>query len=74
MDRLTRLAGVRATSTEVDPGDAALVRITGARTPSGVPVAEPPKPAPTPRRRPAGPGRPRSGQQRSGQQRSRRAA
>ena len=74
VDRLTRLAGVRATSTEVDPGDAALHRITGARTPSGVPVAEPPKPAPTPRRRPGGPGRPRSGQQRSGQQRSRRAA
>ena len=45
VDRLTRMAGVRATSTEVVPGDTALTRITGARTPSGVPVAEPPKPA-----------------------------
>jgi superfamily II DNA/RNA helicase len=41
VDRLTRLAGVHATVTEVAPGDAALVRITGARTPSGVPLPEP---------------------------------
>ncbi len=45
VDRLTRLAGVRATSTDVAPGDAALTRITGARTPSGVPVPEREKPA-----------------------------
>jgi superfamily II DNA/RNA helicase len=43
--RLTRLAGVRATSTEVGAGHAELVRITGARRPSGVPIIEPPKPA-----------------------------
>jgi superfamily II DNA/RNA helicase len=49
VDRLTRLAGVRATSTEVRPGDAALTRITGARTPSGVPVPEPEKPVQVPR-------------------------
>jgi superfamily II DNA/RNA helicase len=49
VDRLMRLAGVRATQTEVAPGDAALARITGARQPSGVPVAEPPKPAQNPR-------------------------
>jgi superfamily II DNA/RNA helicase len=55
VDRLTRQAGVRATSTEVGSGDAALTRITGARTPSGVPVAEPPKPVQNPpRKRPAG--------------------
>jgi superfamily II DNA/RNA helicase len=42
--RLTRLAGVRATSTQVSAGDAALARITGARTPSGVAIVEPPKP------------------------------
>ena len=68
VDRLTRLAGVRATSTEVRPGDAALARITGSRTPSGVPVAEAPKPAPTPRRRPvdATRGRGRSGGRSSG--------
>jgi superfamily II DNA/RNA helicase len=80
VDRLTRLAGVRATSTEVVPGDTALTRITGARTPSGVPVAEPPKPAQNaPRKRsgPAGRGRSgigRSGAGRSGGGRSRRAA
>ncbi|MFD1533008.1 DEAD/DEAH box helicase, partial [Pseudonocardia aurantiaca] len=49
VERLMRLAGVRATQTEVAPGDAALARITGARQPSGVPVAEPPKPAQNPR-------------------------
>ena len=49
VDRLTRLAGVRATNTEVRPGDAALVRITGARPPSGVPIVEPPKQKPNPR-------------------------
>jgi superfamily II DNA/RNA helicase len=47
--RLTRLAGVRATSTEVYEGHAELVRITGARRPSGVPIIEPPKPAQQPR-------------------------
>jgi superfamily II DNA/RNA helicase len=49
VDRLTRLAGVKATNTEVFPGDAELARITGARTPSGVPIIEPPKPAQNPR-------------------------
>jgi superfamily II DNA/RNA helicase len=67
VDRLTRLAGVRATVTETTPGDAALIGITGARTPSGVPVTEAPKPAPTPRRRTV------SGRRRSGG-RARRAA
>ncbi len=58
VDRLTRLAGVRATSTDVSPGDAALARITGARTPSGVPLIEPPRAEQNPR----GSGRrPRSG-------------
>jgi superfamily II DNA/RNA helicase len=57
VDRLTRLAGVRATNTEVFPGDAALTRITGARTPSGVPIIDPPKPAQNPR----GSGRRRGG-------------
>ena len=54
VDRMTRLAGVRVTVAEVAPGDRALVEVTGARRPSGVPLVEPPKPAPTPRRRPAG--------------------
>jgi superfamily II DNA/RNA helicase len=74
VDRLTRLAGVRAAVAEVRPGDSALVEITGARTPSGVPVAEAPKPAPTPRRRPASGGRPTSGGRGRPGGRGRRAA
>lgn len=49
VERLTRLAGVRATHTEVVPGDAALRRITGSRAPSGTPIVEPSKPAQPPR-------------------------
>jgi superfamily II DNA/RNA helicase len=37
---LTSRAGVKATSTNVRPGDEELVRITGARVPSGEPVPE----------------------------------
>ena len=68
VDRLTRLAGVRAPSTQVGPGDDALARITGARTPSGVAVAEPPKPVQNPPRRrgPSGTGRPAGGRSVSG--------
>jgi superfamily II DNA/RNA helicase len=49
VERLMRLAGVRAPQTDVRAGDPELARITGARRPSGVPIVEPPKPAPTPR-------------------------
>ena len=71
VDRLTRLAGVHAAVAEVGPGAAALAGITGARMPSGIPIAEAPKPAQNPpRRRPAAPGR--GG--RSGGGRGRRAA
>ncbi len=49
VERLTRLAGVRATHTDVAPGTAALTAITGARPPSGVPIVEAPKPAQAPR-------------------------
>ncbi|WP_420803590.1 DEAD/DEAH box helicase [Saccharothrix deserti] len=38
---LTARAGIRPVSTKVRPGDEDLVRITGARVPSGIPVAEP---------------------------------
>ncbi|WP_052707619.1 DEAD/DEAH box helicase [Streptomyces rubellomurinus] len=65
VNRLMTVAGIRPTVTKVRPGDADLTRITGARTPSGVPVsivvpvpvvepaaaAKSDKPA-TPRRRP----------------------
>ncbi|OJY47288.1 MAG: RNA helicase [Pseudonocardia sp. 73-21] len=66
VDRLTRLAGVRATNTDVAPGDAALAKITGARQPSGVPIVDPPKPAQNPRG--TGGGRRRGGPARSGGQ------
>jgi superfamily II DNA/RNA helicase len=39
--QMTGKAGVRTRNTRVRPGDAELVRITGARTPSGVPVPAP---------------------------------
>ncbi|MCC9309032.1 DEAD/DEAH box helicase [Kitasatospora sp. RB6PN24] len=38
VSRLMNVAGIQATTTKVRPGDAELARITGARTPSGVPV------------------------------------
>jgi superfamily II DNA/RNA helicase len=65
VDKLARQAGIRPTQTQVVPGDPDLARITGARSPSGVPVAEPPKPAPTPRG--AGRGKSRSGRGRTAQ-------
>jgi superfamily II DNA/RNA helicase len=66
MARLMSTARIDAGSHEVSPGDATLVRLTGARTPSGIPVTvESPAPAPAPARRsaPAGArrGRPRRG-------------
>lgn len=57
--RMTTKAGVRAVSTEVRPGADELVRIAGARPPSGVPVAEPVSPAAARPRRAARPARPR---------------
>jgi superfamily II DNA/RNA helicase len=62
VERLTRLAGVRTTNTEVFAGDAALTRITGARLPSGTPLVEPaPAAAPAGGRGPARPRSARSG-------------
>jgi superfamily II DNA/RNA helicase len=71
VDRLTRLAGVHAAVAEVGPGAAALAGITGARTPSGIPIAEPAKPVQNPPRR-RGPAPSRGS--RSGGGRGRRAA
>jgi superfamily II DNA/RNA helicase len=69
VERMMRLAGVRAAQTEVTSGGGELTRITGARPPSGVPIAQPPKPAPNPgrsgRRSRAGGGRPDRGVRRS---------
>jgi superfamily II DNA/RNA helicase len=61
VERMMRLAGVRAPQTEVRSGDGELARITGARRPSGVPIVTPPKPAQGPRRPRAGSGRPSRG-------------
>nr|WP_245572622.1 DEAD/DEAH box helicase [Actinokineospora enzanensis] len=47
--RLTDKAGVKPEHTRVRPGDAELVRITGARVPSGEPVIDTPPPARPPR-------------------------
>jgi superfamily II DNA/RNA helicase len=52
VDQMTRQAGVRATITQVAPGASALVGITGARPPSGIAVAEPPRQV-QPRQKPA---------------------
>ncbi|TCO56835.1 DEAD/DEAH box helicase [Actinocrispum wychmicini] len=52
--RLTDRAGVRAHNVRVRPGDAELIRITGARTPSGEPVPERPVPAARPKARTGG--------------------
>jgi superfamily II DNA/RNA helicase len=49
MRRLTERAGVRAHNVKVRPGDAELIRITGARIPSGEPVPESPAPAVRPK-------------------------
>ncbi|MGW1178369.1 DEAD/DEAH box helicase [Kitasatospora sp. NPDC002543] len=38
VNRLMTVAGIRPTVTKIRPGDADLAKITGARTPSGVPV------------------------------------
>ena len=68
VERLMRLAGVRAPQTEIRSGDSELSRITGARQPSGVPIMEAPKPAQGPGR---GGRRPRAGGGRPGARRSR---
>ncbi|CAL9362886.1 ATP-dependent RNA helicase RhlE [Actinosynnema sp. ALI-1.44] len=47
---LTARAGIRPATTKVRPGDDELVRITGARVPSGIPVTEPEVPVRAPRR------------------------
>ncbi|MER7754082.1 DEAD/DEAH box helicase [Kitasatospora sp. NPDC097643] len=64
VNRLMTVAGIRPTVTKIRPGDADLAKITGARTPSGVPVTlavpvvtppaegKPEAKAGTPRRRP----------------------
>ncbi|GAA3887743.1 DEAD/DEAH box helicase [Streptomyces lacrimifluminis] len=66
MRSLTRAAGVDPNTAKVSPGAAELTRITGARTPSGIPVVIP-APAPTPPSAPKGDG---SGRSRSSRSRS----
>jgi superfamily II DNA/RNA helicase len=45
-ERMMRRAGVRAERTRVTAGDDALIRITGAQAPSGIPVEVEPEPRP----------------------------
>ncbi|MFI0540648.1 DEAD/DEAH box helicase [Streptomyces sp. WSLK1-3] len=70
VDRLMSDAGVTARTTRVRPGEAELNRITGARTPSGVPVTLP-APAPSEAQKRSGSaGRNRSGRSSRGRRRS----
>ncbi|MGW4880441.1 DEAD/DEAH box helicase [Streptomyces sp. NPDC004262] len=73
VDRLMTDAGITARAVQVRPGEDELHRITGARTPSGVPVTLPAPSVTTPREgtRSAGRGRGRGG--RSAAARTRRA-
>ncbi|WP_440446518.1 DEAD/DEAH box helicase [Nocardia amamiensis] len=48
VEAMARKAGVEVDGVEVRPGDRTLITITGARRPSGVPVAAPTAPASTP--------------------------
>jgi superfamily II DNA/RNA helicase len=64
VERMMRLAGVRAPQTEVAAGDGELARITGARSPSGVPIVEAPRQAQAPRRGGRRPGNGRPGRRR----------
>ncbi|WP_105971742.1 DEAD/DEAH box helicase [Streptomyces geranii] len=66
MRSLTKAAGVNPNTAKVAPGAAELTRITGARTPSGIPVVIA-APAPTPPSPPKGDG---SGRSRSSRSRS----
>jgi superfamily II DNA/RNA helicase len=62
MDRLMATAGIKPESARVRPGDDELIRVTGARVPSGVPVVVPAAaqaPAPAARSAHRGSGRPR---------------
>ncbi|MEU7632508.1 DEAD/DEAH box helicase [Nocardia sp. NPDC049220] len=58
VETMARKAGVEVDGVEVRPGDRTLIEITGARRPSGVPIAAPTAPAPVastakpPRRKP----------------------
>nr|WP_245900594.1 DEAD/DEAH box helicase [Prauserella shujinwangii] len=61
--RLTDKVGVKPAQATVSPGDEELARITGARTPSGVPVVEHRAPRQA-ERRPQGRGRPSFGSRR----------
>ncbi len=40
LKKITELAGIRPTTTSVVPGDSELMKITGSRKPSGVPIAQ----------------------------------
>ncbi|GAB3157368.1 DEAD/DEAH box helicase [Micromonospora sonneratiae] len=75
VDRLLATAGIKPESTRVRPGDEELVRVTGARVPSGVPVTitppAQPAPAAAPRAAHRGSGRPRRPRRRPGQQSAR---
>ncbi|MFF8383971.1 DEAD/DEAH box helicase [Streptomyces kanasensis] len=75
VDRLMVHAGIKPRTTAVRSGEAELTRITGARTPSGIPVVVTvPTPAPAAAAKPAAAGRGRRGGARRGRRPARGAA
>ncbi|KUH35292.1 MULTISPECIES: DEAD/DEAH box helicase [Streptomyces] len=75
VDRLMVHAGIKPRTTSVRSGEAELTRITGARTPSGIPVVVTvPTPAPATAAKPAAAGRGRRGGARRGRRPARGAA
>ena len=74
VDTMTRQAGIRPARVDAVPGGAELVRITGAREPSGVPLAPPTPPAPQRPQRSSRPQRSGGGGARTGGRGRRRAA
>jgi superfamily II DNA/RNA helicase len=71
VSRMTEQAGVRPTSTKVTPGDDDLIRITGARVPSGEPIVEQEQVKRPPRNRNTGGYRGQGGQGSQGGNRNR---
>ena len=59
VERMTQRAGIKAKAVRIAPGDHALVRVTGARVPSGIPVREVPSETHRPAKR-GGPHKSRS--------------
>ncbi|MEU4344721.1 DEAD/DEAH box helicase [Nocardia sp. NPDC023852] len=74
VESMARKAGVEVDGVDVRPGDRTLIRITGARRPSGIPVAAPTAPAVAPATDPAKSARRKPGRRGEGSATSGRGA